>query len=48
MSLLPPAYVKAFVKRQKKDAADAETISEAAMRPKMPFVPVKSDESRER
>ena len=31
--LIPPAYVKPFVKRQKNDAADAEAICEAAMRP---------------
>jgi transposase len=31
--LIPPAYVKPFVKRQKNDAADAEAIREAAQRP---------------
>lgn len=36
--LLPPAYVKPFVKRQKNDAADAEAIVEAATRPSMRFV----------
>ncbi|SOC23980.1 transposase [Rhodobacter maris] len=36
--------VKSFVKRQKNDAADAEAICEAAMRPTMRFVPVKSEE----
>ncbi len=36
--LVPPAYVKPFVKRQKNDAADAETIAEAASRPTMRFV----------
>lgn len=40
--LIPPAYVKPFVKRQRNDAADAEAICEAAMR----FVPVKSEETR--
>jgi transposase len=40
--LIPPAYVKPFVKRQKNDAADAEAICEAAVRPSMRFVPVKS------
>ena len=40
--LIPPAYVKPFVKRQKNDAADAEAICEAAQRPSMRFVPVKS------
>jgi transposase len=32
--LIPPAYVKPFVKRQKNDAADAEAICEAAQRPR--------------
>jgi transposase len=41
--LIPPAYVKPVVKRQKNDAADAEAICEAAMRPTMRFVPVKSE-----
>jgi transposase len=41
--LIPPAYVKPFVKRQKNDAADAEAICEAAQRPGMRFVPVKSE-----
>ncbi|MGB3408197.1 MAG: IS110 family transposase [Jannaschia sp.] len=44
--LLPPAYVKPFVKRQKNDAADAEAICEAAQRPTMRFVPVKSEETQ--
>jgi transposase len=39
--LIPPAYVKPFVKRQKNDEADAEAICEAAQRPTMRFVPVK-------
>ncbi len=33
--LIPPIYVKPFVKRQKNDAADAEAIAEAASRPTM-------------
>ena len=41
--LIPPAYVKPFVKRQKNDAADAEAICEAAQRPGMRSVPVKSE-----
>jgi transposase len=41
--LIPPAYVKPFVKRQKNDMADAEAICEAAGRPTMRFVPVKSE-----
>lgn len=44
--LIPPAYVKPFVKRQKNDAADAEAICEAAVRPTMRFVPVKSEETQ--
>ena len=40
--LIPPSYVKAFVKRNKNDAADAEAICEAVMRPTMRFVPVKT------
>lgn len=39
--LIPPVYVKPFVKRQKNDANDAEAIAEAASRPTMRFVPVK-------
>jgi transposase len=42
--LIPPAYVKPFVKRQKNDLADAEAIAEAAQRPTMRFVAVKSEE----
>ncbi len=41
--LIAPAYVKPFVKRQKNDAADAEAICEAAQRPGMRFVPVKTE-----
>lgn len=44
--LIPPAYVKPFVKRQKNDAADAEAICEAAQRPSMRFVLVKSEETQ--
>lgn len=40
--LMPPAYVKPYVRRQKNDAADAEAICEAVRRPTMRFVPVKS------
>ena len=42
--LIPPSYVKPFVKRGKSDAADAEAICEAAQRPSMRFVEVKSAE----
>ena len=41
--LIAPSYVKPFVKRQKNDAADAAAICEAAQRPTMRFVPVKSE-----
>ncbi len=41
--LIPPAYVKPFVKRQKSDAKDAEAICEAAQRPGMQFVAVKEE-----
>lgn len=44
--LIPPAYVKPFVKRQKNDAADAEAICEAARRSSMRFVTVKSEEQQ--
>jgi transposase len=44
--LVPPSYVKAYVKRGKNDAADAEAICEAVTRPSMRFVPVKSEEQQ--
>ena len=44
--LIPPAYVKPYVKRQKNDRADAEAICEAAQRPSMRFVPVKTEEQQ--
>src|SRR6201995_244724 len=40
--LMPPAYVKPYVKRQKNDATDAEAICEAVTRPNMRFVPTKT------
>jgi len=40
--LIPPVYVKPFVKRQQNDAADAEAIAEAAARPNIRFVALKS------
>jgi len=43
VKLIAPKYVKPFVKRQKNDAADAEAICEAASRPTMRFVAVKSE-----
>jgi transposase len=44
--LMPAAYVKPYVKRQKNDAADAEAICEAVTRPTMRFVQVKSPEQQ--
>jgi transposase len=44
--LIPPAYVKPFVKRHKNDAIDAEAICEAAQRPSMRFVAIKSEEQQ--
>jgi transposase len=46
VKLMPPAYVKPYVKRGKNDMADAEAICEAVMRPTMRFVPVKSAEQQ--
>ncbi len=42
--LMPPAYVKPYVKRGKTDAADAEAICQAVARSTMRFVPMKSAE----
>ena len=44
--LIPPIYVKPYVKRGKNDAADAAAICEAMSRPEMRFVPVKSEEQQ--
>ena len=44
--LMPAQYVKAYVKRNKNDAADAEAICEAVVRPTMRFVPVKTAEQQ--
>jgi transposase len=41
--LIPPAYAKAYVRRNKTDPADAEAIGEAVSRPSMRFVPIKSE-----
>lgn len=41
--LMPPSYVKPYVKRGKTDAVDAAAICEAVTRPSMRFVPVKSE-----
>src|SRR2546421_12493096 len=44
--LMPPAYVKPYVKRQKNDATDAEAICEAVGRPNMRFVETKTPEQQ--
>ena len=44
--LMPPSYVKSYVKRGKSDALDAEAICEAVQRPTMRFVPVKTVEQQ--
>jgi len=46
VKLMPPRYVKPYVKRQKNDAADAEAICEAVTRPNMRFVEIKSSEQQ--
>src|SRR6476620_8452299 len=44
--LMPPAYVKPYVKRQKNDATDAEAICEAVTRTNMRFVPTKTTDQQ--
>jgi len=44
--LMPPGYVKPYVKRGKTDASDAEAIAEAVSRPTMRFVAIKSPEQQ--
>jgi transposase len=46
VKMMPPAYVKPYVKRGKTDAADAEAICEAVTRPTMRFVPPKTMEQQ--
>ena len=46
VQLIPPQYVRSFVKTNKNDAADAEGICEAVVRPNMRFVPIKSIEQQ--
>ncbi len=46
VKLIPPQYVKPYVKRGKNDAADAEALCEAMSRPSMRFVPVKTAEQQ--
>src|SRR5690242_14001068 len=42
VKLMPPSYVKAYLKRSKNDANDAAAICEAVTRPSMRFVPIKT------
>jgi transposase len=44
--LMPPSYVKAYLKRSKNDANDAAAICEAVTRPSMRFVPAKSEQQQ--
>lgn len=44
--LIPPSYVKAYVRRGKNNAVDAAAICEAVARPSMRFVPVKAEEQQ--
>lgn len=46
VKLIPPQYVKPYVKGNKNDFIDAEAISEAVTRPNMRFVPVKSEQAQ--
>ena len=46
VKLMPPQYVKPYVKRNKNDAADAEALCEAMSRPTMRFVAVKTEEQQ--
>jgi len=46
VKLMPAKYVKAYVKRNKHDAADAEAICEAVTRPTMRFVPIKTPDQQ--
>jgi transposase len=45
--LIPPQYIKPFVRTNKNDRADAEAIVTAALQPNMPFVPVKQESQQE-
>ena len=46
VKIVPPSYVKAYVRRGKNDATDAAAICEAVARPNMRFVPIKSEEQQ--
>src|ERR1051325_11515563 len=46
VKLMPPSYVKAYLKRSKNDANDAAAICEAVTRPSMRFVPIKTEQQQ--
>ena len=46
VKIIPPSYVKAYVRRGKSDAADAAAICEAVSRPNMRFVPIKTEDQQ--
>jgi transposase len=46
VKIMPPSYVKAYVRRGKTDAADAAAICEVVMRPHMRFVPIKTEDQQ--
>jgi len=46
VKVIPPSYVKPYVRRGKNDAADAEAICEAVTRPHMRFVPIKTEDQQ--
>jgi len=46
VKLMPPSYVKAYLKRSKNDANDAAAICEAVTRPSMRFIPIKSEQQQ--
>ena len=46
IKIIPPSYVKAYVRRGKNDAVDAEAICEAVTRPNMRFVPIKTEDQQ--
>ena len=46
VKIIPPSYVKPYVRRGKNDATDAEAICEAVTRPNMRFVPIKTEDQQ--
>jgi len=46
VKVIPPSYVKPYVRRGKNDATDAEAICEAVTRPNMRFVPIKTEDQQ--